>query len=135
MTKHTSSSSEEEERYAMMDERKRKRMISNRESARRSRMRRETHIKDLTNQITVLRNSNNEIAQKISLIDQQFLAVESENQVLRVQQDELTKRLESLEIMSSYLCVNNPVPEYYSQPWQLPLQPMPLMASVGMFQI
>ncbi|KAL7178276.1 hypothetical protein ACSBR2_031430 [Camellia fascicularis] len=136
MAKHKcSSSSEGSERCAMVDEKMRKRMISNRESARRSRKRREEHIKVLNCQLTMFKNTNIEIVQKINSITQQSMAVEMENQILTRQHNELTKRLESLEIVASYVCgYLQDIPQYDSQPWQVPGQSVPLMASVGMFK-
>ncbi|KAE9455133.1 hypothetical protein C3L33_12970, partial [Rhododendron williamsianum] len=133
MVKHSSSSSSEGDAL-LVDEKKRKRMLSNRESARRSRKRREEHIKDLNSQITFFRNNNSEIAKKVNSISQKFMAVELENQRLTRVRDELTKRLESLEIVSSYVCGNpEDLPQYNSsQPWILSKQSMPLIASAGM---
>lgn len=47
--------SEYEARYANMDEKKRKRMESNRESAKRSRLKREQRVKDLVNEIATMK--------------------------------------------------------------------------------
>nr|QFU85219.1 bZIP12 [Diospyros kaki] len=136
MPKHaTSSSSEGDEQHPIVDEKKRKRKISNRESARRSRMKREQHIKDLVGQITFLQNNNNEIVQKLNFISQQFMAVETENHILTTHRDELRNRLESLEIVSSYVCgYLKDAPQRNPQPWLLPHQSLPLMASTGFFQ-
>lgn len=134
MVKHGSSSSSEGDAL-LVDEKKRKRMLSNRESARRSRKRREEHIKDLNSQITFFRNNNSEIAKKVNSVSQKFMAVELENQRLTRVRDELTKRLESLEIVSSYVCVNpEDLPQHNSQPWILSNKSVPLMASVGTFR-
>ncbi|CAH1450291.1 unnamed protein product [Lactuca virosa] len=46
-----------------MDQRKRRRMISNRESARRSRMRKQKHMDDLMTQLSQLRKENNQVAE------------------------------------------------------------------------
>ncbi|KAL9273108.1 bZIP transcription factor 44-like protein [Drosera capensis] len=81
----------------MIDERKRKRMESNRESARRSRMRKQKHLDDLMAQIARLSNDNDHIMSEISVRTQQYLNVEAENSVLRAQMAELNQRLESLE--------------------------------------
>ncbi|KAL6957908.1 hypothetical protein U1Q18_044704 [Sarracenia purpurea var. burkii] len=138
MEKHSSSSSSldgDQRNASLVDDKKRKRMISNRESARRSRMRREQHLKDLTCQINLFRSANGEIGRKIGSVSQQFMTVELENQALIKMRDELTKRLESLEIVSSYLCTYpEDVPRNNSQPWLLPCQSMPLVTSVGTFQ-
>ncbi|MBA0872627.1 hypothetical protein Goshw_017568, partial [Gossypium schwendimanii] len=64
---------------ALMDERKRKRMISNRESARRSRMRKQKHLDDLMTQLTQLQKQNHEILTKINFTTQHLLNAESEN--------------------------------------------------------
>lgn len=87
----------------VMDERKRKRMLSNRESARRSRMRKQKHLDDLMAQVTELRRENQQIVQTISLTTQQFVNVESENSVLRAQMGELAQRLESLNEIQNYM--------------------------------
>lgn len=100
----SSSSEDDENRYATItDEKKRKRMISNRESARRSRMKREQHIKDLNDQITYFRTRRGEIVQKTNDIKKRYVAVESENRMLRMHGEELKKRLRFLEeILISY---------------------------------
>ncbi|KAL7593394.1 hypothetical protein Lser_V15G34629 [Lactuca serriola] len=79
-----------------MDQRKRRRMISNRESARRSRMRKQKHMDDLMTQLSQLRKENNQVMSSISMITQHFMSVEAENSVLRAQVAELSHRLHSL---------------------------------------
>ncbi|KAK4417419.1 bZIP transcription factor 44 [Sesamum alatum] len=76
--------------------RKRKRMISNRESARRSRMRKQKHLDDLTAQAANLRAENNHILTNINHVTQLYLNVEADNSVLRAQISELNHRLKSL---------------------------------------
>ncbi|PSS36510.1 BZIP transcription factor [Actinidia chinensis var. chinensis] len=86
--------SDPEER--VMDQRKRKRMISNRESARRSRMRKQQHMDDLVVQASQLSEENEFILRRVNLTTQMYLNVEAENSVLRAQLAELTHRLGSL---------------------------------------
>ncbi|XP_022749183.1 bZIP transcription factor 11-like [Durio zibethinus] len=88
---------------ALMDERKRKRMISNRESARRSRMRKQKHLGDLMTQVTQLRKENHQIITRINITTQHYLNVEAENSVLRAQANELSYRLLSLNDIISFL--------------------------------
>ncbi|KAL8481287.1 hypothetical protein ACS0TY_027708 [Phlomoides rotata] len=96
----SSSSEDDEMKYAMItDEKKRKRMISNRESARRSRMKKEQHIKDLNDQITYFTTKKVEMVKKMEEIGQRFVAFDSENRALRMHGEELKKRLEMLEKM------------------------------------
>ncbi|RAL47349.1 hypothetical protein DM860_013314 [Cuscuta australis] len=85
-----------------MDERKRRRMESNRESAKRSRMRKQKHLDDLTAQVGHLRSENAHILKNIDLVTRHYLGVESENSVLKAQAMELNQRLESLNEMISF---------------------------------
>ncbi|KAA8527384.1 hypothetical protein F0562_034901 [Nyssa sinensis] len=136
--KRTSSGSEGDERYAMMDEKKRKRMISNRESARRSRMKKDLHMRDLNNQISNFKNSNSKIVEEINTVRQLYVAVEAENQSLRAQMAELRNKLESLEMVLSYVrgaCGRSMdiSQDPLIRPWQVVPQSLPVMASPGRF--
>nr|GMD28991.1 bZIP transcription factor 11-like [Ipomoea batatas]GMD93768.1 bZIP transcription factor 11-like [Ipomoea batatas] len=131
-----------------MNERKRKRMQSNRESARRSRMRKQKHLDDMVSQVAQLRNDNAQILNNINHTTQHYLNVERENSVLRAQVMELTHRLQSLDDMlasinSIYGIFDSspaPSPEiltapetFMSNPWMYLNQP--IMASAdAMFQ-
>ncbi|KAF5762361.1 putative transcription factor bZIP family [Helianthus annuus] len=76
--------------------RKRKRMISNRESARRSRIRKKKHLGDLVLQVSQLVSDNKHMAINLKDTTQMYLNLEYENSILRTQLAELTHRLESL---------------------------------------
>ncbi|XP_042015298.1 bZIP transcription factor 44-like [Salvia splendens] len=86
-----------------MDQRKRKRMQSNRESARRSRMRKQKHLDDLMAQAQQLREENARILSSIGATAQRCASVEAENSVLAAQMMELTQRLGSLDEILSYI--------------------------------
>ncbi|KAF8013531.1 hypothetical protein BT93_I1390 [Corymbia citriodora subsp. variegata] len=90
-------SGSEENMQALMDQRKRKRMISNRESARRSRMRKQRHLDDLMHVVAQLKKENQQLGDHVSIVSQHCMTLETENSILRVQMDELTHRLESLK--------------------------------------
>lgn len=124
-----------------MDQRKRKRMISNRESARRSRMRKQQHLDDLINQVAQLKNENSQILMQINVLTQQFLALDGDNTVLRTQVMELTERLRSLNSVLQFveefsgMAMDIPeIPDPLLKPWQLPYPAQPIMASANMFQ-
>ncbi|CAA0821987.1 basic leucine-zipper 44 [Striga hermonthica] len=84
--------------------RKRKRMESNRESARRSRQRKQRQLDDLTDQVARLRKDNGQISGSIDLTTQHCVRVEAENSVLRARVAELTQRLRSLNEILNLMC-------------------------------
>ncbi|KAK6939433.1 Basic-leucine zipper domain [Dillenia turbinata] len=100
-----------EDLQVLMDQRKRKRMQSNRESAKRSRMRKQKHMDDLMAQVAHLRNENNQILATINITTQHYLTVEAENSVLRAQMAELSNRLDSLNEILNYINTNNGIYE------------------------
>ena len=71
-------------------------MQSNRESAKRSRMRKQKLLDDLMGQVSDLRKENEQILNCINITTQHFLNVEAENSILRAQMAELSHRLQSL---------------------------------------
>ncbi|XP_065882040.1 bZIP transcription factor 11-like [Euphorbia lathyris] len=91
----------------LIDQRKRKRMQSNRESARRSRMRKQKHLDDLSTQVSQLRKDNNQICTSINITTQHYLTIEAENSVLRAQMMELSHRLDSLNEILNFINTNN----------------------------
>lgn len=93
---------------AVMDLKKRKRMISNRESARRSRMRKQKQLSDLITESSQLQKENSQATMLLSIITRRCAIVEAENSILRAQVMELSDALESLvEITQSIRGSNN----------------------------
>ncbi|XP_057958474.1 bZIP transcription factor 53-like [Malania oleifera] len=78
---------------AFVEEKKRKRMISNRESARRSRMRKQMHLDNLTNQKTMLEISNANLVTDISNATAGLTTLEAENRALRMEKMRLQGHL------------------------------------------
>lgn len=123
-----------------IDDRKRKRMQSNRESAKRSRMRKQQHMDGLLSKITQMQKENREIMEMIDKTTELYIKIASDNNVLRAQMMELTDRLHSLNSVLqiveevSGLAVDIPqIPDALLEPWQLPC-PVPMMTSANMFQ-
>lgn len=145
-TNNNSNNSGSDEVLMVVDERKRKRMQSNRESARRSRMRKQKHLDDLMCQVTQLKKENSNILSNINVTTQQYANVEAENSVLRAQMMELSQRLQSLDEILSYINNsnnninnNNGVIETHNyqedfqiNPWNLMYVNQPIMASADM---
>lgn len=134
-------SGSEEDAQPIMDERKRKRMLSNRESARRSRMRKQQHLDDLLSQVARLKEENSQILMRVNLFTEQHARLDSENTVLRTQVMELTDRLRSVnsvlrivEELSGMAMDIPEIPEPILKPWQLPCPTQPIMASANVFQ-
>lgn len=129
----TSSGSNGGSQSAIPDERKRKRMQSNRESARRSRMRKQKQLEDFTGEVSRLQISNNQILQSISAKEQAFVQVDNMNNVLRAQAMELTDRLRSLNSVLqiveevSGLAMDIPeIPDPLLKPWELSRPVLPV---------
>ncbi|XP_074581023.1 bZIP transcription factor 44-like [Curcuma longa] len=97
----------EEDLQALMNQKKRKRMISNRESARRSRMRKQKHLDDLTEQVNQLRKESNQSLAYLILTTEQYFVIEAENSVLRTQMMELSNRLQYLNEILHCLNASN----------------------------
>ncbi|XP_058780752.1 bZIP transcription factor 44-like [Vicia villosa] len=101
------SSGSEKDLNNLMDERKNKRKQSNRESAKRSRMRKQKHVDDMMNQVSELTKDNSEIVNKINITTQHYLNVEAENSILRAQIGELSQRFQSLNNIIELINTNN----------------------------
>ncbi|OAY52327.1 bZIP transcription factor 11 [Manihot esculenta] len=137
-------SGSEEDLQALMDQRKRKRMISNRESARRSRMRKQKHLDDLMTQVAQLRKENHQLITSINITSQHYLNVEADNSILKAQISELSHRLQSLNEIISFLSASNGVygdsssfdepADSFLNPLNMPYLNHPIMASADIFQ-
>ncbi|KAI4349738.1 hypothetical protein L6164_010298 [Bauhinia variegata] len=122
----------------VIDEKKRKRMLSNRESARRSRMRKQKQVEDLANEVTRLQGANAQLVLNIKAKEEAWTEIESVNNILRAQTRELTDRLcflnSMLEIAAEVSGISVDIPEIPNtllEPWQIPHQ-IPIMASADM---
>ncbi|KAK8587080.1 hypothetical protein V6N13_086086 [Hibiscus sabdariffa] len=103
------SSSSDEEFQQILNERKRKRMVSNREAARRSRMRKQKQLDDLMGQVSRLTDESHRILTSINITSQLYLNIEAENSVLRAQIAELSTRLQSLNEIVGFIDSSNGV--------------------------
>ncbi|KAK3004401.1 hypothetical protein RJ639_019238 [Escallonia herrerae] len=132
----------------VMDQRKRKRMLSNRESARRSRMRKQQHLDDLMAQVAQLKKENHQILTSTNITAQHLMNVEADNSVLRAQMGELSQRLQSLTDILNYINTNNTNHVFETQdiqassdlnfmnnPWNMMyFNQQPIMAAADIFQ-
>jgi len=90
------SASDEAEDQLVIDVRKQRRMLSNRESARRSRLRKQHHMDELRSQVAQLRVENEQMLNKFNIASQHYAYITEENCLLRSQTLELSNKLQRL---------------------------------------
>ncbi|KAK7243811.1 hypothetical protein RIF29_38623 [Crotalaria pallida] len=119
-----SSRSEGGDPNIVIDERKRKRRLSNRESARRSRMRKQKQLKDLNNEINTLQTANKNIIETITIKEEACVKTEAEKQIMRAQTMELTERLQFMssivENAKEVSGLSAEIPDPLLTPWPIP---------------
>lgn len=101
---NNSSTSDEadEQQLSIIDERKQRRMISNRESARRSRMRKQKHLDELWSQVVRLRTENHNLIDKLNHVSECHDRVLQENVRLKEEASDLRRMLTDLQFGSPY---------------------------------
>ncbi|CAH8333543.1 unnamed protein product [Eruca vesicaria subsp. sativa] len=95
---------------------------------------------DLHRESISLVQSNSTIANKLDVVTQYYIDVESQNSILRVEFVELTERLRSLnsiiEVVEDVVGNLNPefpeIPDFLMNPWQMSNSSQPIMASAEM---
>ncbi|XWS33461.1 hypothetical protein CRYUN_Cryun22dG0085000 [Craigia yunnanensis] len=95
-TNSNSGSDEKNQSFSIIEERKRRRMISNRESARRSRMRKQKHLENLRNQVKRLRIENRELTNRLRFVLYHCHRVRTDNDRLRSEYSMLRQKLSDL---------------------------------------
>lgn len=129
----TNSNSDDQTRpVSVMDERKRRRMLSNRESARRSRMRKQKHLENLRNQVNRLRLENRELNNRLQFVMYHCRRVCNENETLRSEHSFLRRKLSEIRQILIFRQLQQP--HYFnSSAWpcnseQTPQPPQSLIA-------
>ncbi|KAJ0039860.1 hypothetical protein Pint_27852 [Pistacia integerrima] len=95
-TNSNSGSDEPNPLASLIDERKQRRMISNRESARRSRMRKQRHLENLRNQVNRLRIENRELTHRLQFLLYHCQRVRTDNDRLRSEHSMLRRKLSEI---------------------------------------
>ncbi|KAK9051157.1 hypothetical protein SSX86_027783 [Deinandra increscens subsp. villosa] len=101
---NNSSTSDEadENQMSIINERKQRRMISNRESARRSRMRKQKQLDELCSQVMRLRNENHGLMDKLNRFSETHEQVIQENDRLKKETMELRQLLSEAQLAGTY---------------------------------
>ncbi|KAK9090911.1 hypothetical protein Sjap_024088 [Stephania japonica] len=94
----------EEYQPSVVDERRQRRMISNRESARRSRMRKQKHLDELWSQVLRLRNENRQLIDKLNQVSDSHDRILKENSTLREEATELRRMLHEVQLKNHPYC-------------------------------
>lgn len=105
---NNSTSDDANEGIFVINERKQRRMVSNRESARRSRMRKQRHLDELLSQVAWLRSENHQLLEKLNQVSDNNDHVIQENMNLK------EENLELRQIISSMKKLGGGIHEKYS---------------------
>lgn len=105
---NNSTSDDATEGIFVINERKQRRMVSNRESARRSRMRKQRHLDELLSQVAWLRSENHQLLEKLNQVSDNNDHVIQENMNLK------EENLELRQIISSMKKLGGGIHEKYS---------------------
>ncbi|XP_022741282.1 basic leucine zipper 4-like [Durio zibethinus] len=89
-------SDEPNQQVSVIDERKRRRMISNRESARRSRVRKQKHLENLRSQVNRLRFENRELNNRLRFVVYHCHSVRTDNDRLQSEYSMLQQKLSDI---------------------------------------
>ncbi|KAJ1413986.1 Basic-leucine zipper domain [Sesbania bispinosa] len=100
ISSNSTSDEADEQQLCLINERKHRRMISNRESARRSRMRKQKHLDELWSQVVWLRNENHQLIDKLNHVSESHDQVLQENAQLKEEASELRQMLRDMQIHS-----------------------------------
>ncbi|CAL9761222.1 unnamed protein product [Musa acuminata subsp. burmannicoides] len=96
---------EDEDKSSLIEERRKRRMISNRESARRSRMRKQKQFNQLWSLVIHFQSVNHQLLHKVNNMMKECHHILHENIKLRDKKLELLKELENLA--AEYNCVSH----------------------------
>ncbi|TMX05155.1 hypothetical protein EJD97_002016 [Solanum chilense] len=102
ISSNSTSDESEEQQHRIIDERKQRRMISNRESARRSKMRKQRHLDELWSQVVRLRTENNNLINKLNQVSESHEKVVQENMQLKDEAYDLRRLLVDIQVATPF---------------------------------
>nr|GEX44531.1 basic leucine zipper 43-like [Tanacetum cinerariifolium] len=99
---NSTSDEADDQQLSLINERKQRRMISNRESARRSRMRKQKHLDELWSQVLWLRNENHQLMDKLNKFSETHDSVVQENTQLKEEVSGLRQMVTDMQLNGTY---------------------------------
>ncbi|KAL8112077.1 hypothetical protein AgCh_019685 [Apium graveolens] len=102
ISNNSTSDEGDEFQLSIITERKKRRMISNRESARRSRMRKQKHLDELWLQVVHLRTENHDLLDKLNKVSGDHDRVVQENAGLKKEASDLHQMLTEVQLASTF---------------------------------
>lgn len=100
-----SDDAEDQQGMGVVDERKQRRMISNRESARRSRMRKQRHLDELWSQVVRLRTENRQLIDRLNDLSECHERVALENVKLKQEAEELRLAMKDMQLETTHYAI------------------------------
>jgi len=110
VSNNSTTSDDATEEIFVINERKQRRMVSNRESARRSRMRKQRHLDELLSQVAWLRSENHQLLDKLNQVSDNNDLVIQENSSLK------EENLELRQVITSMKKLGGGIHDKYSSP-------------------
>ncbi|CAN4121981.1 unnamed protein product [Withania somnifera] len=102
ISSNSTSDEADEQQLRIIDERRQRRMISNRESARRSRIRKQRHLDELWSQVIRLRTENHNLIDKLNHVSECHEKALQENAQLKEEASDLRQILTDLQFNSPF---------------------------------
>ncbi|XAR55964.1 hypothetical protein NMG60_11036228 [Bertholletia excelsa] len=102
---NSTSDDTEDNQQSIIDERKQRRMLSNRESARRSRMRKQKHLDELWSLVVRLRDENYNLMDRLNHVSESYDRVLLENTRLKEEASDLCQMITDLQLGSPLTAV------------------------------
>ncbi|KAE8685930.1 Basic leucine zipper 43 [Hibiscus syriacus] len=102
ISSNSTSDEADEQLLSLIIERKQRRVISNRESARRSRVRRQRHLDELWAQVVWLRNENHQLLDKLNHVSESHEKALQENTQLKEEASELRQMISHMRPSQPY---------------------------------